>query len=193
MTGNPTVLRRTFPARPETVWDLWTTPAGIGQWWAPNGFVTQVRTLDLRVGGSLVYTTTAVAPAQDGFMAAAGARRSSTSRKTFTELDAPRRLAYLSLIDFVPDHEPYQHLTEVTLRAAGDHTDVTMTLEPLHDPEWTYRLIAGRTHELENLAALLERSAEPFAGIGADGNTGTFGPTPALHLVFTPGAVPSSS
>ena len=35
-------------------------------------------------------------------------------------------------------------------------THVTMHMEPLHDQEWTDRLIAGRTNELDNLARLTE-------------------------------------
>jgi hypothetical protein len=31
-------------------------------------------------------------------------------------------------------------------------THVTIYMEPLHDPEWTDRLVAGRTNELDNLA-----------------------------------------
>jgi hypothetical protein len=32
-----------------------------------------------------------------------------------------------------------------------------MTMEPLHDDEWTQRLVAGRENELDNLAQVLER------------------------------------
>src|SRR5947209_1652834 len=35
-------LERTYAASPETIWDLWTTPEGIEQWWAPDGFETKV-------------------------------------------------------------------------------------------------------------------------------------------------------
>lgn len=155
MTENATTLRRTYPASAEAIWTLWTTPAGIGQWWAPEGFVTEVQALDLRPGGELAYTMTATAPAQVAFMKGAGLPLTTESRKTFTEVDAPRRLAYRSLIDFVPGHEPYEHLTVVELTATDGGTEVTMTMEPLHDEEWTQRLVAGRANELDNLAALL--------------------------------------
>jgi uncharacterized protein YndB with AHSA1/START domain len=155
MSGNHTTLRRTYPASSEAIWELWTTPRGIGQWWAPDGFVTEVRALDLRPGGTLVYTMTATAPAQVDFMKQAGLPLSTESRKTFTEVDAPRRLAYRSLVDFVPGHEPYEFLTVIDLAPAGDSTEVTMTMEPLHDAEWTDRLVAGRSNELDNLATVL--------------------------------------
>jgi uncharacterized protein YndB with AHSA1/START domain len=158
-TGNlPTAtLRRSYPVPPEVIWELWTTPDGIGRWWAPDGFTTEVETLDLRPGGELVYTMTATEPAQVEFMKGAGLPLSSRSRKTFAEVDRPQRLAYRSLIDFVPDHEPYEHLTTVTIVATGDGSEVTMIMEPLHDEEWTQRLVAGRSNELDNLARLVGR------------------------------------
>jgi uncharacterized protein YndB with AHSA1/START domain len=155
-----TTLRRTYAATPETIWQLWTTPDGIGRWWAPDGFETEVEDLDLRPGGTLVYTMTATAPAQIEFMESAGLPLSTRSRKTFVEVDPPRRLAYRSTIDFVPNHEPYEHLTVVELAANGGGTEVTMLIEPMHDDEWTQRLVAGRTNELDNLARVLDRTGQ---------------------------------
>lgn len=149
-------LERTVAATPEQVWQLWTTASGIEQWWAPEGFRTDVNDLDLREGGELVYTMTAVAPEQVAFMEQYGMPLSTVSRKRFTELDAPKRIAYTSLIDFVPDHEPYDHLTTVDLEPVDGGTRVVMTIEPLHDEVWTQRLVDGRTNELENLARLVQ-------------------------------------
>jgi uncharacterized protein YndB with AHSA1/START domain len=149
-------LTRTYPAEPAEIWRLWTTPDGIARWWAPDGFVTEVQTLDLRPGGALVYTMTATGSAQVEFMSAVGLPLTTQSRKTFTELDAPHRIAYRSLIDFVPDHEPYEHLTVVDLEDVDGGTRVAMAMERLHDDEWTQRLVAGRDNELDNLAAVLD-------------------------------------
>ena len=148
-------IERTIQASPARVWELWTTPDGISRWWAPDGFRTDVSTLDLREGGELVYTMTAVAPEMVAFMEQNGMPLSTESRKRFTELREPARIAYESLIDFVPDHEAYEHLTEIDLVPEGDGTRVVMRVEPLHDAEWTGRLIAGRANELENLARLV--------------------------------------
>lgn len=149
------VLRRSIAAPPERVWELWTTPEGIGAWWAPDGFTTTVDTLDLRPGGSLDYAMTATGPEQIAFMDQAGMPRSTSSHKEFTEVVSPTRLAYLSLIDFVPGQDPYQQLTVVTLERTATGTDVTMECEPLHDEEWTGRLMAGRANELANLERLV--------------------------------------
>ncbi|HWJ82747.1 MAG TPA: SRPBCC domain-containing protein [Nocardioides sp.] len=148
-------IERTIPAAPSRVWELWTTPEGISRWWAPEGFRTDVTHLDLRAGGELVYTMTAVAPEQVAFMEQHGMPLATESRKHFTEVDEPRRLGYRSVVDFVPDHEPYEQLTEVELEPVEGGTRVRMTMEPLHDEVWTQRLVAGRANELDNLVALV--------------------------------------
>ena len=156
MTEETTLtLERRIAAPLSRVWELWTTAEGIEQWWAPEGFRTEVGHLDLREGGELVYTMTAVGPEQIAFMDQNGMPLSTRSRKTFTEVAAPNRLAYQSLIDFVPDHEPYEHLTVVELVEVDGGTAVTMQVEALHDDEWTQRLLHGRSNELDNLAALV--------------------------------------
>ncbi len=149
-------ITRTVGATPERVWELWTTPTGIEQWWAPDGFTTEVQQLELVAGGTLEYTMTATAPEQVAFMQQHGMPLANVSHKTFTEIHPPHRLAYTSLIDFVPDHAPYDQLTVVELDAVDGGTRVQMAMEPLHDPIWTERLIAGRANELDNLARLVQ-------------------------------------
>lgn len=149
------VLRRTLTVDPERVWELWTTPEGIGAWWAPDGFRTTVDVLDLRPGGALDYTMTATGPDQIAFMEQAGMPLSTASHKAFTEVVEPSRLAYTSTIDFVPGVEPYEHLTVVTLERTAAGTDVVMECESLHDQVWTERILAGRVNELDNLERLV--------------------------------------
>ena len=154
-TDSNLVLRRSYPVPPERIWELWTTPAGIGAWWAPDGFTTTVDRLDLRPGGSLNYTMTATGPEQIAFMEQAGMPLATHSHKEFTDVVEPSRLAYTSRIDFVPGVDPYEHLTVVTLTPSSAGTDVEMTVEPLHDEVWTERIIAGRGNELDNLHRLV--------------------------------------
>lgn len=156
------VIDRLVPAPPTRVWELWTTPQGISQWWAPDGFRTDVEQLDLVPGGDLVYTMTTVDPDQVAFMEQHGLPLTTRSRKRFIEVAPPTRLAYSSLVDFVPGQDPYEQITVVDLSLADDEgwTHVTMRMEPLHDEEWTARLVAGRTNELENLARLAEAETQ---------------------------------
>ncbi|MFI9635857.1 SRPBCC domain-containing protein [Nocardia sp. NPDC051929] len=148
-------IERDYPATAQAIWELWTTPAGIEKWWAPDGFTVRVDQLDLRPGGELVYTMTATAPAQIEFMRSAGMPLSTESRKTFTEIDGPDRLAYTSLADFIPGVEPYEFLTTVELEPTDAGVRVVMTVDAMHDDVWTQRLTQGRENELANLAAIV--------------------------------------
>ncbi|MET9029735.1 SRPBCC domain-containing protein [Nocardia sp. NPDC004168] len=148
-------IERDYPATAQAIWELWTTPAGIEKWWAPDGFTVRVDQLDLRPGGELVYTMTATAPEQIEFMRSAGMPLSTESRKTFTEIDGPDRLAYTSLADFIPGVELYEFLTTVELEPTDAGVRVVMTVDAMHDDVWTQRLTQGRENELANLAAIV--------------------------------------
>lgn len=150
-------LQRTYDAPAELVWELLTTEAALEEWWAPDGFETRVNELELRPGGLLRYTMTATAPEQVEFLQSVGSPLSVALRKTFTEVAPPSRLAYLSLIDFVPDCEPYDHLTVVDIEPSGARVAVVMTIDPLHDDTWTQGYSAHRGNELDNLAAAIKR------------------------------------
>src|SRR3954462_6966423 len=158
MTDDRHRLERTYNASAETVWELWTTAAGIESWWAPDGFLAGVRQLDLRPGGELVHTLTATSPEMVEFMNANGMPLTTEATKRFTEVSPPTRLPYVSTVDFVPDHEPYDHLTVVDLEPAGEGVRVVMTVDPMHDDVWTERMLSGRGNELDNLAAVLARA-----------------------------------
>ena len=120
-TPSPNAARfeRTYDAPAELIWELWTTAAGLEEWFAPDGFESRVSELELRPGGQLRYTMTATAPEQVAFVRNLGLPLSSEFRRTFTEVAPPTRLAYLSRIDFVPDQEPYEHLTVIDIKPDG--------------------------------------------------------------------------
>ena len=163
MTTEPTVsqdaarLERTYDAPAGLIWELWTTAAGLEEWFAPDGFESRVSELDLRPGGHLRYTMTATGPDQVAFMRSTGNPLSAQVHKTFTEIVPSARLAYRSLIDFVPGHEPYEHLTTIDIEPAGHRTNVVVTLDPLHDETWTQQHRAHRVNELDNLEAAVRR------------------------------------
>jgi uncharacterized protein YndB with AHSA1/START domain len=45
------ILSRVFDAPRELVWDAWTDPLQVVQWWGPNGFTTTIEVMDVRPGG----------------------------------------------------------------------------------------------------------------------------------------------
>ncbi|MFZ1995690.1 MAG: SRPBCC domain-containing protein [Solirubrobacteraceae bacterium] len=152
-------VQRTYDAPAELVWDLLTTPAGLEEWWAPEGFETRVDELELKAGGHVRYTMTATGPEQVSFVQNLGLPLASEFRRTFTEIAPPTRLAYLSLIDFVPEQEPYEHLTVIDIEPVGERTSVVMTIDPLHDATWTQEYRDHRAEELDNLKAAISRRA----------------------------------
>jgi uncharacterized protein YndB with AHSA1/START domain len=150
-------LERTYDAPAELIWELCTTAGGLEEWWGPAGFETRVSELELRSGGQMRYTMTATGPEQVAFVRGLGMPLASEFRRTLTEVAPPSRLAYLSLIDFIPDQEPYEHLTVVDIEPAGERTKLVMTLDPLHDETWTQDYRDHRGHELDNLEAAIRR------------------------------------
>lgn len=53
---NELYLTRVFDAPVKLVWEAWTDPKQIGQWWGPRGFTLTTRSRDLRPGGKWIYT-----------------------------------------------------------------------------------------------------------------------------------------
>ncbi|AXT54962.1 activator of HSP90 ATPase [Aquimarina sp. AD1] len=49
-------LSRTFNAPIELVWQAWTQPEHIAQWWGPKGMKTKVISHDFSVGGTWKYS-----------------------------------------------------------------------------------------------------------------------------------------
>src|SRR5438094_504890 len=84
-------IERNYHASADEVWDLWTTSKGIESWWAPDGFKVEVRKLDLRPGGELIYAMTATGPEQVEFMKQAGMPLTTESRKTLKQVHGRRR------------------------------------------------------------------------------------------------------
>jgi uncharacterized protein YndB with AHSA1/START domain len=49
-------IKKTFDAPVEIVWEAWTQPEHIAQWWAPKGMKVNVVEHDFHVGGKWKYT-----------------------------------------------------------------------------------------------------------------------------------------
>jgi len=152
-------IERFYHAAIEDVWDLWTTKDGIESWWGPGGFAVTVQKLDLRPGGQLLYAMTAIDPPQVEFMKKAGMPLSHDARITYTEVSPPHRLAYIHLADFIPGVEPYDVATVVELESRSGGVRMVLTLDPMHNDEWTSRAVAGWESELGKLEAILSKAA----------------------------------
>jgi len=54
--SNELKLSRVYDAPVKIVWEAWTDPKQVAQWWGPRGFTLTTHSKDLRVGGSWNYT-----------------------------------------------------------------------------------------------------------------------------------------
>jgi len=149
-------LERTFRAPIHEVWELWTTREGIEAWWGPDGFSVDVRSLELRAGGALVYVMSAVAQEQIDYMKKAGMPVSTQHSLTFIEVIPPRRLAYRSMVDIVPGVDAYEVETLLELHEVeGGGTRLVLTFDAMHDDRWTQLARMGHESELERLERLI--------------------------------------
>jgi uncharacterized protein YndB with AHSA1/START domain len=151
-----TIIERTFKATIEEVWELWTTKEGIEAWWGPDGFTVKVHELDLRAGGVMRYSMIATAPEMVEFMKKAGMPTAVETRLTFTEVTPPNRLAYDNWVDFVPGVKPYPAAQVLELSRTAGGVKLVLTLDAMHDDEWTQRAAMGWENELGKLAKVLE-------------------------------------
>lgn len=54
--SNVITLTRVYDAPLSAVWDAWTDPEQVAQWWGPRGFTLTTHSRDLRTGGHWHYT-----------------------------------------------------------------------------------------------------------------------------------------
>jgi len=49
------VVTRVFDVPRELIWEAWTDPKYVAQWWGPKGFTAPVCKMDFRVGGEFLF------------------------------------------------------------------------------------------------------------------------------------------
>jgi uncharacterized protein YndB with AHSA1/START domain len=103
---------RVFDAPRELVWEAWTDPKHLAQWWGPDGFTTTTSAFDMRPGGVWRF----VMHGPDG--------RDYQNRITFDEIVKPERIVYHH--GGGGDVGPVQFKTTVTFEDLGGKTRLTM-------------------------------------------------------------------
>lgn len=146
------VIERTYAARPEELWDLWTTKDGFESWWGPQEFRADVHTIEPRQGGALHYdmvpdTTEAIA-AMEGM----GAPTRQPCRGIFSEFRLHERLVLIQVIDFLPGVIPYNSTIGVDFFAVvPGSVRMVVTLSQMHDAATTGMQREGFLSQLSKL------------------------------------------
>ena len=120
----PTVTaRRSYTASVEAVFDAWTNPTSLEQWFGPPGFSAQVLTHELRVGGAWRFLM--LSDAGDGYH----------HFGTFIEIDPPCKLVFTwateEQVEGWRDEKGEPTRVTVEFAPSGDATIVTITHEQL--------------------------------------------------------------
>jgi uncharacterized protein YndB with AHSA1/START domain len=76
------VITRVFDAPRELVFEAWTDPEQVVQWWGPHGFTTTIHEMDVRPGGVWLFTMHGPDGTDYG------------NRVVFVEVVKPERLVY---------------------------------------------------------------------------------------------------
>ena len=145
------VIERSYRATLEDVWDLWTTKEGFESWWGPQGFRADVQELDARVGGALRYDMVADTPEMIALMKQMGQPPSHKTRSSFSELKPRERLVLTNVIDFLPNVATYESHIAVDFTAVGDRVRMVVTMDAMHNDEFTKMQQDGFTSQLTKL------------------------------------------
>ena len=105
-------IKKVFDVPVKLVWEAWTNPEHIAQWWAPNGMKIIAMEHDFKVGGKWKFSM----PMPDGNM--------FISEGKYLEIEPYKKI--VTTADFKPMTEGVE--LHVLFEAAGDKTNFTFSV-----------------------------------------------------------------
>jgi uncharacterized protein YndB with AHSA1/START domain len=149
------VISRVFDAPRELVWEAWTNPEHVAQWWGPNGFITTIEEMDFRVGGVWKH----VMHGPDG--------TNYPNSSVFREIVKPERIVFSH--GGAREGGPGAHFVATwTFEALGKQTRLTMRL--VFDTSAERELVVTEFGAIEGGKQTLARLAEFLAKIMSGAN-----------------------
>ncbi len=146
--SNELTITRVYDAPAAAVWDAWTDPAQVAQWWGPRGFTLTTHSKDFRPGGHWAYTMH-------------GSDGTDYENKTiYFEVEERRKLVYDHGGN--DDRPPLFRVTVLFNEVDGQtHMDMTMTLPTPEAAEEARTFIkqAGGNATWDRLAEYLEEES----------------------------------
>jgi uncharacterized protein YndB with AHSA1/START domain len=106
------VITRILDAPRELVYEAWTNPKHIAQWWGPNGFTNTIHEMNVKIGGVWRF----IMHGPDG--------TDYPNKIVFEEVIKAKRLVYTHGSD--DDNDPHAFHVTVTFEDEGKKTKLTM-------------------------------------------------------------------
>jgi uncharacterized protein YndB with AHSA1/START domain len=139
------VISRVFDAPREVVWDAWTDPKQVVQWWGPRGFTTTIHEMDVRPGGAWRHTM----HGPDG--------ANYPGKSVFSEVVKPERIV-LTHSGGKEDGRVVNFKSTWTFEAEGDQTRVTIRM--VFDSAEAREFVAKEHGAIEGGKQTLQRLGE---------------------------------
>ncbi len=146
--GEGTVaITRVFDAPRTLVWQAWTDPKMMAQWFGPRGFIASVPQLDVRVGGALRI----VMHGPDG--------NDYPMKGIFREIKAPERLVFSNIAVDTNGNHLLEGETIVTLTEQGGKTAMTVKSHAVGLAPVSTQMLAGMeagwTQSIDKMAKVM--------------------------------------
>lgn len=143
------VITRVVDAPRELVWEAWTNPKHVVQWWGPRGFTTTIQKMEVRPGGVWQH----IMHGPDG--------TDYPNKSVFVEVVKPARIVYAHG-GGKKGGPGAQFRATWTFEAQGDKTNVTIRMvfpsaEERDQVVKVYGAIEGGHQTLDRLAAYVAR------------------------------------
>jgi uncharacterized protein YndB with AHSA1/START domain len=152
--NNEIVITRVFDAPRALVFQAWTDPKHLAQWWGPRGFTNPRCELDVRPGGLIRIDM----QAPNGTI--------YPMSGVYLEIVAPERLTYTSGALDEKGAQLFEFLHTVTFAERNGKTTLNMVTRLVKTTAKAAKYIggfeAGMSQSLEKLAAALAPKTEPF-------------------------------
>jgi uncharacterized protein YndB with AHSA1/START domain len=141
------IITRTLNAPVELVWEVWTKPDHIKNWWGPNGFTNTIHTMEVQPGGTWDF----IMHGPDG--------TDYKNKNIYKEIVKPERIVFEHV-------SAPKHLTTVTFTADGDKTLLVWhmlfeTAEQFRQVVKTFKADEGLKQNVEKLEVYLQRNRKP--------------------------------
>lgn len=134
-------LTRVIDAPCAVVFEVWSTPEHLSQWWGPTGFTLPECELDFREGGAFRFHMRAPS-GKDHWL-----------RGVFREIVEPERIVFTFAWGTAERATGPATLVTVTFEEIGGKTKLTLRQTGLESDTSTREHSAGWTQQLERLAA----------------------------------------